>query len=162
MGITDGKLLYCHGVAERNEEKKISTLEYNNRTFYDCFNNPFTADCGSPAMYLPPINIDDRPPPHKRARYAPNLLPDTIYVASENLLVPWLPLLICQISFLLMVKTMSMFWRKVCLWTVVSTEDTSVGYMVEFDATKRQGSIGPHAQTKTIHFITVRGFPVLL
>ena len=27
MGITDGKLLYCHGVAEGNEYKKISTLE---------------------------------------------------------------------------------------------------------------------------------------
>ena len=63
MGITDGKLLYCHGVAEGNEDKKISTLEYNNRTVYDCFNNPFTADCGSPAMHLPPITIDDRPPP---------------------------------------------------------------------------------------------------
>ena len=35
MGITDGKLLYCHGVAEGNKEKKISTLEYNNRTVYD-------------------------------------------------------------------------------------------------------------------------------
>ena len=63
MGITDGKLLYCHGVAEGNEDKKISTLEYNNRTVYECFNNPFTSDCGSPAMHLPPITIDDRPPP---------------------------------------------------------------------------------------------------
>ena len=27
MGLTDGKLLYCHGVAEENEDKKISTLE---------------------------------------------------------------------------------------------------------------------------------------
>ena len=35
MGITDGKLLYCHGVAEGNEDKKISTLEYKNRTVYD-------------------------------------------------------------------------------------------------------------------------------
>ena len=67
-----------------NKEKKISTLEYNNSTVYDCFNNPFSADCGSPAMHLPPITIDDRPPPPKRARYAPNLLPATIYVVSEN------------------------------------------------------------------------------
>ena len=44
MGITDGKLLYCHGVAEGNKDKKISTLEYNNRKVYDCFNDPFTAD----------------------------------------------------------------------------------------------------------------------
>ena len=63
MGITYGKLLHCHGVAEGNEDKKISTLDYNNRKVYDCFNNPFTDDCGSPAMYLPPITIDDRPPP---------------------------------------------------------------------------------------------------
>ena len=34
MGITDGKLLYCHGVAEGNKDKKISTLEYNNRKVY--------------------------------------------------------------------------------------------------------------------------------
>ena len=40
MGIKDGKLLYCHGVAEGNKDKKILTLEYNNRTVYDCFNNP--------------------------------------------------------------------------------------------------------------------------
>ena len=35
MGITDGKLLHCHGVAEGNEDKKTSTSEYNNRTVYD-------------------------------------------------------------------------------------------------------------------------------
>ena len=63
MGNTDGKLLYCHGVAEGNKDKKISTLEYNNRTVYDCFNNPFTADCASPAMHIPPITIDDSSPP---------------------------------------------------------------------------------------------------
>ena len=58
MGIIDGKLLYCHGVAEENKYKQISTLEYNNGTFYNCFNNTFTADCGSPAIHLPPITID--------------------------------------------------------------------------------------------------------
>ena len=35
VGITDGKLLYCHGVAEGNQDKKKSTLDYNNRTVYD-------------------------------------------------------------------------------------------------------------------------------
>ena len=35
MGITDGKLLYCHGVSEGNVDREISTLEYNNRTLYD-------------------------------------------------------------------------------------------------------------------------------
>ena len=52
MGITDGNLLHCHGVAEGNKDKKISTLEYNNRTVYDCINNPFTADCGIPTALL--------------------------------------------------------------------------------------------------------------
>ena len=32
MGVTDGKLIYCHGVAEGNVYRKKSTLEYNNRT----------------------------------------------------------------------------------------------------------------------------------
>ena len=35
MGIIDGNLLYYYGVAEGNNDKKISTLEYNNRTVYD-------------------------------------------------------------------------------------------------------------------------------
>ena len=61
MGITDGKLLYCHGVAEGNVDKKFSTLEYSNRTVYNFSNNPFTADFGSPATHIPPIIIDDRP-----------------------------------------------------------------------------------------------------
>ena len=65
-------------------DKKISTLEHNNRTVYECFNNTFTDNCGSPAMHLPPITIDDRSPPHKIARYAPDLLPAAISVASEN------------------------------------------------------------------------------
>ena len=63
MGITYGKLLYCHGFAEGNLDMKISTLGYNNRTVYDCLNNHFTSDFGSTAMHLPPITIDDRPPP---------------------------------------------------------------------------------------------------
>ena len=84
MVITDGKILYCHGVAEGNVDKKISTLEYNNMTVYDCFNNSFTADFGSPSMHLPPNIIDHRPRPHKRARYTPYLLPDASSVASEN------------------------------------------------------------------------------
>ena len=36
MGIIYGNLLYCHGVAEGNVDKKISTLEYKKRKFYDC------------------------------------------------------------------------------------------------------------------------------
>ena len=84
MGITDGKLLYCHGFVERNVDKKISTLEYNNRTVHYCFNNPFTAEFGIPAMHLPPITIDDRPPPHKRSQYTPYQIPYTISDAFKN------------------------------------------------------------------------------
>ena len=35
VGITYEKLLYCHGVAEVNVDRKISKLEYKNRTVYD-------------------------------------------------------------------------------------------------------------------------------
>ena len=58
--------------------------EYTSRTVYDCFNNPFTADCGSPALNLPSITIDDIPCPDKIARYTPYLLPSAISVASKN------------------------------------------------------------------------------
>ena len=67
MGIIYRKLLYCHVVSEGNVERKISLLEYNKSTVYDCFNNTFTNDFGSPALNLPPITIDDRPFPHQRA-----------------------------------------------------------------------------------------------
>ena len=35
VGTKDGMLIYCNGVAEGNVDKKISTLEYNNRTVYE-------------------------------------------------------------------------------------------------------------------------------
>ena len=84
MVITYGKLLYYHGVAEVNMDKKISILEYNNRTGYDCFNDTFTDEFGSPDLHLPPITIDDRSCSYKRARYNPDLLPDAISVDSKN------------------------------------------------------------------------------
>ena len=73
MGITYGKLLYCHGVTEVNVDKKLSTLDYNKRTVYDCFNYPFIADCGSLYMNLPPINIDDRTSPPLVCIREPNM-----------------------------------------------------------------------------------------
>ena len=65
-------------------DKIISTVEYNKRTIYECFNNPFTNEFDTPDLNLPPIIIDDRPCPHKRARYTPDLIPAAISVASEN------------------------------------------------------------------------------
>ena len=35
MGITYGNLLFCHGISEGSVDKKISTIEYNNRTVCD-------------------------------------------------------------------------------------------------------------------------------
>ena len=87
MGITDGKLLYCHGVAEGNAKKKISTLEYNNRTVYDCFNDLLTDEFFIPDLHLPPIAIDDRPRPYKIALYTPDLFTSAIYVTSKIMLV---------------------------------------------------------------------------
>ena len=131
MGITDGKLIYCHGVAEWNEDKKISTLEYNNRTVYECLDNPFTADCVSPAMHLPPITIDDRPP-RIREPDMPQICSQLLFMLPlKTMLVPWSPLLILHISFLLMVLKIYMFWRKICLWKVEYTKDTAVGNKAE-------------------------------
>ena len=64
MGITYGKLLFCHGFSEGNVDNKISMRDYNNRTVYDCFNNPFPSGFGGPALNIPHITIDNRPRPH--------------------------------------------------------------------------------------------------
>ena len=87
MVITEGGLLYCHSVAEGSVESKCSSLEYNSRTIYECSNNPFTDEFGSPALNIPLITFDDRARPHKRACYTPDLLPAAISVASKNILV---------------------------------------------------------------------------
>ena len=84
MGITYGRLLLYHGVSEGNTDKEISMREYNNKKVYDCLNNLFKHDFGSPDLNLPPITIADRPSPHKISRYNPDLLPDSISFASEN------------------------------------------------------------------------------
>ena len=59
MGITDGKLLFCHGISEKIKDKTISMREYTDRTVYDWFNNPFSGDCGSQYLNIPHITIDD-------------------------------------------------------------------------------------------------------
>ena len=35
VGITNGKILYCHGISEGSVEKKNPMREYINRTVYD-------------------------------------------------------------------------------------------------------------------------------
>ena len=84
VGITYGKLLFCHEIPEESLDKKISTGDYNNMAVYDWFNCPFIADFVSLALHLPPITIDDIPCLHKRDLYTPDLLPADISVASEN------------------------------------------------------------------------------
>ena len=84
MGITYGKLLFCHGISEESVDNTISAKEYNNGVFYDCFVNPFTDDFGIPDLNLPPITIDDIPRPHEISYYTPDLLPAAISVASKN------------------------------------------------------------------------------
>ena len=84
MGITDGKLLFCHRISKESLDKKIQTREYNSRTIYYCFNNIFPDDCGSSYLNLSPITIDDIPRPHKISHYTSDVLPSTISVAYEN------------------------------------------------------------------------------
>ena len=67
MGITDGKILFRCGISEAIEVITFSTRYYNNRIFYDCFNNPFPDHGGIPGFNIPLINIDDSTRPYKNA-----------------------------------------------------------------------------------------------
>ena len=87
MGIADGKLLTFHGISEESVDKKISTLEYNNRAVYDCFDNTFEDYFDSPALNLSFIIIDDRHCLHKRSQYNPDLIPAAIFLPLKFLLV---------------------------------------------------------------------------
>ena len=39
MGITDVKLLLCHGIATDKKNNDITMTEYNNRKVFDYFNS---------------------------------------------------------------------------------------------------------------------------
>ena len=56
--------------------------EYNDRKVYDLFNNPFSIDCGSPALNIPQIPIDDSPLLNNTARYIFDPLTAAVSVAS--------------------------------------------------------------------------------
>ena len=147
---------------ETNVENEISTLEYNNRTVYDCFNNTFTYEFGSSALHLPLIIIYDWPNPHKISQYTPDLLPAAIYVSSINSVSNLPPHLIRHISFLLMILILSMLWITMCIYLVDYTKVTEIGIIVKKDAMKIQGSIAPHPLIITRSFIIVMGFQGLV
>ena len=65
--IKYGKILFCHDISEVSEDNVFSTIEYNGRTVYDCFNNTFPDNVGIPDFNFPPITIDDRPCPDTRS-----------------------------------------------------------------------------------------------
>ena len=164
MGITDGKLLFCRGISEGSVYNKISTIECINRTVYDCLNNPLSADCGIPALNIYPITIDDRPLPHKRSRYTPDLLPAAISVASRNhvstlIAHSYLPRLILLPSD----DPNPPRAMKIC---EPYHGRLKIGYFYrkhdEKYATKRQSSIAPRALIKIRNFITVMIFQVLI
>ena len=71
-------------ISEKNEDKKISMREYNDRTFYYIFNNNFPVDVVSQDLNPPPIRIWDSTHQNKISRYNFNLLPDAISVTSRN------------------------------------------------------------------------------
>ena len=81
MEMIDGNHPFYHGISEASVDNKNPTREYNNRMVYECFNNPFSADCGRPDLNIHPIRIDDRPHPNKIAdipqifSQLPSLLP---------------------------------------------------------------------------------------
>ena len=72
MGITDGKILFCHGISELIRNRKIAAREYNYRIFYDCFNITFPVDCGKPDLNIPPMTINDSPRLKNRSCYTPD------------------------------------------------------------------------------------------
>ena len=84
MGIIYGKLLFCHEIAYQSTCKKIPIIEYNDRTVYELFYNPFPVYGVIPDFNIPPITIDDIPLPNKRSQYTPDTLPAAISVTSVN------------------------------------------------------------------------------
>ena len=145
-------------------DKKISTRDYKNRMVYECFDNNFTGDCDRPALNLTIITIDDRPRLNKRSRYTPDLLPDTISVASKILLLLWLPLLIHPkyLSYLLMILTIFTPLIRTRLTVAGWKEDTDLGKVMKKYSTKRRGFITPRALIKTRDSITVVFFPGII
>ena len=82
MGITDGKLLFCHDISEQRKDRLISMIYYNDIKFYDCFNNPFPADFGIPDLNIPPVLFDESTWMNKIPLYNSDPLSAAISVTS--------------------------------------------------------------------------------
>ena len=65
IGITYGKIFFYHGISEQIRDKKISIRKYNDRTVYDCFDNPLIVNFVNPELNTPPMLIDDSYIPNK-------------------------------------------------------------------------------------------------
>ena len=111
-------------------------------------------------MNLSPITIYDRPIPHKRARYTPDLLPATIYVVSRKYVIT-----LTTPSYspqLLLLSSGDPNHHCVMNKDEAYRGRVKRGYWSrkhdEKDATKRQGSIAPRDLIKTGKFITVMVF----
>ena len=76
MYITDGKLIFCHGISDLIRYNKIPMIYYNHRT-------PFPVDYGIPYFNLPHMPINHSPCP-KKSRYTPDPLPAAIYIVPEK------------------------------------------------------------------------------
>ena len=57
MGITEAKVLFCHGISEGNMDKEITSREYNVRKVFGFLRNHFTDDCGILDLSLPPMAL---------------------------------------------------------------------------------------------------------
>ena len=81
VGIIYGKLLSCHEIPDQSKDNKISTIEYNDRKVYECFNNLFLVYCGSPYFNITAMPIDGSICPKERYLNTSDLLPSSIYVS---------------------------------------------------------------------------------
>ena len=50
--VTDAWKCFCHGVKRSHEDKDIGIIEFSERLAYDCLNNNFTTDFGTPSRNL--------------------------------------------------------------------------------------------------------------
>ena len=84
MGITDVKLLLCHGIATDNNNKDINMTEYNDRKVFDYFNNISPDNCDTQDLNIPHMAFDYSPRPPKIPCNTFDMLPATISAASKN------------------------------------------------------------------------------